>query len=103
MAPEGRAVLFSLGEKLTWEGFDDIDIKEISDTNNNEATTTKLEQCELFLRKLFEEQIKMKSKDVEDLAMQSGFKKRTLDEAKKLLGLSSERISNSWYYVFKKE
>lgn len=102
LAPEGRAVLFSVGEQLTWDGFDDIDINkacsEFSRSDNEKIS--KPQQAECFLKELFDGKREIRSTEVERAAKEQGISKRILDTAKKNLHISSRKSGDNWYYVF---
>lgn len=101
LAPEGRAVLFSVGDKLTWEGFADLDINRIcSDTGTDNKAQSKVEQAEFFLKELFDGTTEIRSTEVESNAKEHGICKRVLDTAKKNLHISSRKSGDYWFYVF---
>lgn len=102
LAPEGRAVLFSVGEQLNWEGFDDIDISKVcSDMGHSyDKPPSKVEQAENFLKELFDGKREIRSTEVENAAREQGISKRVLDTAKKNLHISSRKSGDYWFYVF---
>lgn len=101
LAPEGRAVLFSVGDKLTWEGFADLDINRIcSDIGTDNKAQSKVEQAEFFLKELFDGTTEIRSTEVESKAKEHGICKRVLDTAKKNLHISSRKSGDYWFYVF---
>lgn len=101
LAPEGRAVLFSVGDRLTWEGFADLDINRIcSDTGTDNKAQSKVEQAEFFLKELFDGTTEVRSTEVESKAKEHGICKRVLDTAKKNLHISSRKSGDYWFYVF---
>jgi hypothetical protein len=101
LAPEGRAVLFSVGDRLTWEGFADLDINRIcSDTGTDNKAQSKVEQAEFFLKELFDGTTEIRSTEVESKAKEHGICKRVLDTAKKNLHISSRKSGDYWFYVF---
>lgn len=102
LAPEGRAVLFSVGDQLTWEGFADIDISKVcSDMGHTyDKQTSKVEQAENFLKELFDGKREQRSTSVENAAKEYGISKRVLDTAKKNLHISSRKSGDYWYYVY---
>ena len=102
LAPEGRAVLFSVGDQLTWEGFADIDISKVcSDMGHTyDKQPSKVEQAENFLKELFDGKREQRSTSVENAAKEYGISKRVLDTAKKNLHISSRKSGDYWYYVY---
>ena len=102
LAPEGRAVLFSVGDQLIWEGFADIDISKVcSDMGHTyDKQPSKVEQAENFLKELFDGQREQRSTSVENAAKEYGISKRVLDTAKKNLHISSRKSGDYWYYVY---
>lgn len=102
LAPEGRAALFSVGDQLTWDGFEDIDVNKIclEAGNSYDKVPSKVEQAESFLLELFDEDKRIRSTDVEKRASEFGICKRVLDKAKKNLNISSKKSGDYWYYIF---
>lgn len=102
LAPEGRAVLFSVGDQLVWEGFDDIDISMVcSDMVSTENyKQSKVEQAESLLIDLFKTHNEIKSTEAEEIAKEHGICKRILDTAKKNLRISSRKSGDNWYFVY---
>lgn len=102
LAPEGRAVLFSVGDKLTWDGFDNIDINKVcsdfSQSNNDNEKISKVEQAEYVLKELFDSEKRIKKTDIDKICREKCIKNRVLEEAKKNLRIFSEKSGNGWYW-----
>ena len=58
----------------------------------------KLEQAKQMLRGLAETTNMMQSNEIFELAEEQGISKRTLENAKKELGIRAKKINNSWYW-----
>ena len=57
----------------------------------------KLEQAKKMLRELAETSTSVQSSEIFDMAEDLNISKRTLENAKKELGIKARRIGNSWY------
>ena len=62
----------------------------------------KLEQAKRLLRKLAETNNAMQSNEIFNLAEEQNISRRTLENAKKELGVRAKRITNSWYWELNK-
>lgn len=100
LAPEGRAVLFSVGDKLTWDGFDNIDINKVCSDffQSNNEKISKVEQAEYTLKELFDSKQRIKKTDIDIICKEKGIKNRVLEEAKKNLHIFSEKSGDCWYW-----
>ena len=58
----------------------------------------KLEQAKKMLRELAETSTSVQSSEIFDMAEDLNISKRTLENAKKELGIKARRIGNSWYW-----
>lgn len=58
----------------------------------------KLEQAKQMLRELAETTNMVQSNEVFEMADEQGISKRTLENAKKELGIRAKKINNSWYW-----
>ena len=58
----------------------------------------KLEQAKKMLRELAETSNSVQSSEIFDMAEELNISKRTLENAKKELGIKARRIGNSWYW-----
>ena len=61
-----------------------------------------MEQAKRLLRELAETNNAIQSNEVFDLADEQGISKRTLENAKKELGVRAKRINNTWYWELDK-
>ena len=100
LAPEGRAVLFSVGDTLTWNGFADIDISKVCSDGfqANNDKPSKVVQAEDMLRAAFESEKRIKKTDIDILCRENGIKQRVLEEAKRNLHISSVKIKDCWFW-----
>lgn len=62
----------------------------------------KLEQAKRMLRELALTSDAMQSNEIFDMADEQGISKRTLENAKKELGIRAKKINNSWYWELDK-
>ena len=62
----------------------------------------KLEQAKRLLREVAETNNAMQSNEIFNLAEEQGISRRTLENAKKELGIRAKRINNSWYWELDK-
>ena len=58
----------------------------------------KMEQAKKMLRELAEMSTSVQSSEIFDKAEELNISKRTLENAKKELGIKARRIGNSWYW-----
>jgi len=58
----------------------------------------KLEQAKQMLRELAETTNMVQSNEIFEMADKQGISKRTLENAKKELGIQAKKINNSWYW-----
>jgi hypothetical protein len=66
------------------------------------AEANKLEQAKQMLRELAETSNAVQSNEIFDMAEEQGISKRTLENAKKELGIRARKINNSWYWELDK-
>ncbi|NBJ95522.1 hypothetical protein D5281_24145, partial [bacterium 1xD42-62] len=66
------------------------------------ARGSKMEQAKRLLRELAETNNAMQSNEIFNLADEQGISKRTLENAKKELGIRAKRINNTWYWELDK-
>ena len=62
----------------------------------------KMEQAKKMLRELAEMSTSVQSSEIFDKAEELNISKRTLENAKKELGIKARRIGNSWYWYLDK-
>ena len=62
----------------------------------------KMERAKRLLRELAETNNAMQSNEIFNLADEQGISKRTLENAKKELGVRAKRINNTWYWELDK-
>ncbi len=62
----------------------------------------KMEQSKRLLRELAETNNAMQSNEIFALADEQSISKRTLENAKKELGVRAKRINNTWYWELNK-
>ena len=62
----------------------------------------KMEQAKHLIRELAETNNAIQSNEIFNLADEQGISKRTLENAKKELGVRAKRINNTWYWELDK-
>ena len=70
--------------------------------NSIAPKANKMEQAKRLLRELAETNNAMQSNKIFSLADEQGISKRTLENAKKELGVRAKRINNTWYWELDK-
>lgn len=101
LAAFGHAKAFELSEDgFRWIGDYDITADEV--LGGIAPKANKLEQAKQLLRELSETSNAVQSKEVFDMAEEQGISKRTLENAKKELGIRAKKINNSWYWELDK-
>lgn len=101
LAPEGSAISFRIGNdsKIEWLGKVDINTKQIE-----EDSGIKLSKSELAKRYMLEllGEGDMPGKEVYAKILELGIKSRTVETAKKELGVITYRKGNAWYWKLPK-
>ena len=92
LAAFGHPKAFALSE----DGFQWLGDYEIAPKAN------KMEQAKRLLRELAETNNAMQSNEIFGIADEQGISKRTLENAKKELGVRAKRINNTWYWELDK-
>ena len=97
LAAFGHPKAFALSEAgFRWLGDYDITADEI--LGGIAPKANKLEQAKKLLRELAETSNAVQSNEIFDMAEEQGISKRTLESAKKELGIRAKKINNSWYW-----
>ena len=96
LAPEGESLAFELNEKegVIWLGHYDISVEELLSGVNKES---KLKRAEILLEDMLSDGEKPQG-EILDRAKSLDISKRVLDQAKKNLGVKSEKRSDKWYW-----
>ena len=102
LAPEGEPIAFELNKETGFRFIGKYDIS-IDDLLNGVATTSKLEQGEKLLRDMLSDGSAIKQKQLQQQAKIRNISERTLNEAKKNVGVKSFRSNNEWYWKLSKE
>ena len=101
LAEFGHPKAFSLSENgFTWIGDYEITADEVLGGVIPKAN--KLEQAKLFLRELSKNNNIMPSNEIFDIAEKNNISKRTLENAKKELGIKAKKINHCWYWELNK-
>ena len=99
LAAFGHPKAFALSEDgFQWLGDYEITADEVLGSIAPKAN--KIEQAKRLLRELAEAETNntMQSNEIFKLADEQGISKRTLENAKKELGVRAKRINNTWYW-----
>ena len=97
LAAFGHPKAFALSEAgFRWLGDYDITADEI--LGGIAPKANKLEHAKQLLRELAETSNAVQSNEIFDMAEEQGISKRTLESAKKELGIRAKKINNSWYW-----
>lgn len=101
LAAFGHPKAFELSEDgFHWLGDYEITVDEV--LGGIAPKTNKLEQAKRLLRELAETNNAMQSNEIFNLAEEQSISRRTLENAKKELGIRAKRINNSWYWELDK-
>ena len=101
LAAFGHPKAFELSEDgFHWLGDYEITAEEV--LGGIAPKANKLEQAKRLLREVAETNNVMQSNEIFNLAEEQGISRRTLENAKKELGIRAKRINNSWYWELDK-
>lgn len=101
LAAFGHPKAFRLSEEgFEWLGDYEITADEVLGGIIPKAN--KLEQAKQMLRELAETSNAIQSNEAFTMAEEQGISKRTLENAKKELGIRAKRVNNSWYWELDK-
>lgn len=101
LAAFGHPKAFQLSEDgFDWIGDYGITVDEV--LGGIAPKVNKLEQAKRMLRELALTSDAMQSNEIFDMADEQGISKRTLENAKKELGIRAKKINNSWYWELDK-
>jgi len=101
LAAFGHPKAFALSEDgFRWLGDYEITADEV--LGGIAPKANKMEQAKRLLRELAETNNAMQSNEIFNLADEQGISKRTLENAKKELGIRAKRINNTWYWELDK-
>lgn len=102
LAAFGHAKAFALEEEgFCWIGDYDITADEVLGSIVPKAN--KLEQAKQLLKDLSADKTMMPSSEIMDIASGEEISKRTLESAKKELGIKAKRVNNIWYWYLKQD
>lgn len=101
LAAFGHPKAFALSEDgFKWLGDYEITVDEV--LGGITPKVNKMEQAKQMLRELAETQSAVLSNEIFDRANELGISKRTLENAKKELGVQTRKINNAWYWELDK-
>ena len=96
--PDLRAVVQIKNNLAEFEWVGDYEITADEVLGGIAPKINKLEQAKKMLRELAETSTSVQSSEIFDMAEDLNISKRTLENAKKELGIKARRIGNSWYW-----
>jgi hypothetical protein len=97
LAVFGHPKAFALSEDgFRWMGDYEITADEV--LGGIAPKANKMEQAKRMLRELAETTNAVQSSEVFEMADEQGISKRTMENAKKELGIRAKKINNSWYW-----
>jgi predicted ATP-dependent serine protease len=101
LAAFGHPKAFALSEEgFQWLGDYEITADEV--LGGIAPKANKLEQAKQMLRELAETANAVQSNEIFDEAKELGISRRTMENAKKELGIRAKKINNSWYWELDK-
>ena len=101
LAQFGHPKAFELMERgFRWLGDYEITADEV--LGGIAPKANKLEQAKQMLRELAETSNVVQSNEIFDMVDEQGISKRTLENAKKELGIRAKKVNNSWYWELDK-
>ena len=92
--------------ELTEEGFrwiGDYEITADEVLGGIAPKANKLDMARKFLQELMGSKVMISSMEILEMAAQEGISKRTLETAKKELGIKAKRINSNWYWDLHKD
>ena len=96
LAPMGHAKAFDLSEDgFEWIGNYEISAEDV--LGGYSYKESKLDQAKQLFRELAKNKDRISSLELIELAKTEGISKRTMDTAKKELGIKSIKVNNTWY------
>jgi hypothetical protein len=102
LAAFGHPKAFELTEKgFRWLGDYEITADEV--LGGIVPKANKLETAKQFLKDLSVDKVMLPSNDIIERAANEGISKRTLEAAKKELGIKAKRVNNNWYWDLHKD
>ena len=102
LAAFGHAKAFELSENgFDWKGDYEITADEV--LGGIAPKANKQEQAKELLRELSEDNNMMPSSEIIEIAKEEGISKRTMENAKKELGIKAKKMGDTWYWVLQAE
>ena len=97
LAAEGTSIAFRLDADagFTWEGCYDISVEELL---SGDSRGQKTKDAKAFLTDILSDGQKS-SKEIEELAMNKGIKKKTLNNTKREMNIDSVKIGSQWFWM----
>ena len=102
LAPEGEPIAFELNKETGFRFIGKYDIS-VDDLLNGTSSVSKVEQAEKLLKDELSEGAAIPQKQLKQKATLRNISERTLNEAKKNLGVKSVKRNEMWYWHMSKE
>ena len=102
LAPEGEPIAFELNKETGFRFIGKYDIS-VDDLLNGTSSVSKVEQAEKLLKDELSEGAAIPQKQLKQKATLRNISERTLNEAKKNLGVKSVKRNEMWYWHMTKE
>jgi hypothetical protein len=101
LAPVGKSISFTISDSITFNGPCDITADQLLGGSGSSVKTTKAESAVEELATLLEFS-ELPCSEVYDYFEEMGISRRTVDNAKKELGVQSHKRSTNWYWSLPK-
>lgn len=102
LAPEGEPIAFELNKETGFHFIGKYDIS-VDDLLNGTSSVSKVEQAESLLRDELASGNAIPQKQLKQKAQLRNISERTLNEAKKNLGIKSVKRNEMWFWQLSKE
>jgi hypothetical protein len=96
LAPTGQSIVFELGECFKWSGTSNISAEELASGSGCQPTK-KAQATELLFELLSAGE--KPCTEIYEYFDELGIGRRTVDNAKKELGIQSKRKGDAWYWI----
>lgn len=101
LAPKGQTLVFTKEDnRMYFEGVSEISANQLLNCGDlPDYKPTKLDQVCATLQDVFQSADEILCQQIYDFFLENSISKRTVDEAKKKLGIQSAKRGNAWYWL----
>ena len=101
LAPKGQTLVFTKEDnRMYFEGVSEISANQLLNCSDlPDYKPTKLDQVGATLQDVFQNADEILCQQIYDFFLENSISKRTVDEAKKKLGIQSAKRGNAWYWL----